>query len=184
MPQLALTDLSVRALKPSDRQTTYWDTHLSNFGVRVGRKAKTFILLLGTERRRVTLGRYPAMNLAQARQLCRERMAERTLGRNPPPTTIGFADALSRFFATHSRQKHKASTARENARLLNRHFLSRFQDRGLGSVTTADLLHILDGLQDTPSEHEHAFRVVRTFFNFCLKRVLRGDQGEKVRQSG
>jgi integrase len=170
MPQLALTDLSVRALKPSNGQITYWDTNLPNFGVRVGTKAKTFVVLLGTERQRVTLGRYPAMSLAKARQLSRERSAEQTLEPTPQPITIGFADALSRFFATHSRQNHKASTARENARILNRHFLSRFQGRRLADVTTAHLLDVLDDLQDTPSEHEHAFRVVRTFFNFCLKR--------------
>lgn len=169
MPQLALTDISVRALKPSDRQTTYWDASVPNFGVRVGKKAKTFILLLGDERRRITLGRYPAMSLAQARQLCRERLAERTLGKTLPPA-IGFAEALRVFFATHSHQKHKASTARENARILNRHFLTRFEGRNLADVTMPSVLKVVDSLQDTPSEQEHAFRVARTFFNFCLKR--------------
>ncbi|MGH7042894.1 MAG: Arm DNA-binding domain-containing protein, partial [Acetobacteraceae bacterium] len=124
MPQLALTDISIKALKSADGQTTYWDAGLPNFGVRVGKRAKTFVLLVGPERRRVTLGRYPAMTLAQARQACREHLAERTLGKEPLPATT-FAAALDLFFSTHSQQKHKASTARENARILNRHFLPR-----------------------------------------------------------
>jgi integrase len=169
MPQLALTDISIRAFKPSDGQITYWDSTLPNFGVRVGKRIKTFVMLLGPERRRVTLGHYPAMSLAQARQACRECFAERTLGKEPLPT-IGFADALELFFSTHSRQRHKASTARENGRILNRHFLPHFRSRNLSEVKTADIAKVIDSLQDTPSEQEHAHRVVRTFCNFCVKR--------------
>jgi hypothetical protein len=80
MPKIVLTEISVRALKPTDGQVTYWDLNLPNFGVRVGKRRKTFILPVGEARRRVSLGLYPDTTLADARKMARERMAERTPG--------------------------------------------------------------------------------------------------------
>jgi hypothetical protein len=57
MPKIVLTEISVRALKPTDGQVTYWDVNLPNFGVRVGKRRKTFVLLVGEARQRVSLER-------------------------------------------------------------------------------------------------------------------------------
>ena len=67
---------------------------------------------------------------------------------------MGVAAAQPRFFTNHPRQKHKASTARENARILSRHFLPRFQGRDLASVTAPDLLQVLDRLQGIPTARQ------------------------------
>jgi hypothetical protein len=42
MPSIQLTDLSIRALK-SSAQTDYWDTKMPSFGVRIGKRATTFM---------------------------------------------------------------------------------------------------------------------------------------------
>ena len=75
---------------------------------------------------------------------------------------MGVADAQTRFFTNHPRQKHKASTARENARILSRHFLPRFQGRDLASVTAPDLSQVLDRLQGTPPRDNGALRYAST----------------------
>ena len=99
MPKLALTDIAVRGLKPTSPQQTYWDAAMPNFGVRVGLRSKSFVLLVGNERRRITLGAYPAMSLAQARQAARGHMAERVLGiaAPPKPKSPSFSEALTSF---------------------------------------------------------------------------------------
>ena len=62
MPVVRLTDIAVRAFKPGEERVTYWDETLPAFGVRVGRRAKVFILMHGKSRKRIVIGRYPAMS--------------------------------------------------------------------------------------------------------------------------
>jgi hypothetical protein len=65
---LHLTDLSVRALKPADKQTTYWDTTTPAFGVRVGKRSKTWTVIRGRTRERLSIGRFGEVSLADARK--------------------------------------------------------------------------------------------------------------------
>ena len=83
MPKNRLTDISVRALKPpAQGQVTYWDKSLAGFGVRVSQGgAKTFVLVYGANRRRISIGRFPAIKLSNARMEAKRLIAEHTLGR-------------------------------------------------------------------------------------------------------
>jgi hypothetical protein len=66
MPRLALTDLSIRALKFEGARVDYWDTKTRSFGIRVNRNAKTFVAKLNNKR--LTIGEYPQWSLAKARE--------------------------------------------------------------------------------------------------------------------
>ena len=78
--RLKVTDLAIQHLKFRHPQATYWDTMLPAFGVRVGTRSKTFIVMQGKARKRQTIGRYPAMKLqkalAQARLLLTSETSE------------------------------------------------------------------------------------------------------------
>ena len=69
--RLKLTDLTIQKFKHQHPQITYWDTMLPAFGVRVGTRSKTFIVMQGKTRKRQTLGRYPATKLQDAREQAR-----------------------------------------------------------------------------------------------------------------
>ena len=170
MPKLHLTDIVVRNLKAPASQTTYWDTAsgLPGFNVRVSRQGtRTFTLVLGSERRRITLGRYPAISLLEARKKAQRLLAEHTL--NPHASSISFGDARDLFITTHCRQKNKPGTAAETERLLRRHF-SEFHARRLDSITTIQVNRIIDALLEKPSTANHAFVALKTFFNWSLRR--------------
>lgn len=96
-----LTDLSLKRLKVPDRgQVTYTDDTLSGFGVRVSSAGtKAFVLVYGRNRRRVTIGRYPTITLADARGRARELLAKRILGKEDLPI-IKFEDAIPIFLAS------------------------------------------------------------------------------------
>lgn len=67
---MKLTDLTLKAIKLPENFVTYWDTALPGFGVRCSPKGKkTFTVMYGEDRRRVTIGHYPPMTLSEAR-LC------------------------------------------------------------------------------------------------------------------
>lgn len=165
MPKLTLTDVSVRNLKPQSPQVTYWDASLPAFGVRVGQETKTFVVIHGRERKRTTIGRYPSITLAQARQRAKELIAERTLGLAPTKPTLSFEEALTLFLAAY-RQKNRAATGDETKRLLRRHF--KFK-KAVADITTDDVTTVIDGIT-APSSATHTFVAARTLFNWLVRR--------------
>ena len=90
---IRLTDLSVRALKFSDAQTTYWDDTLPAFGVRVGRRTKTFIVVQSGGRR-TKVGSYPDTSLQDARKAARLLLANPPSPATRPAMTVAQATTL------------------------------------------------------------------------------------------
>jgi hypothetical protein len=65
-----LTDTGIRALKPKSETYAVYDDELRGFGVRVsaaGTKSFTFVYRLNGRKTRLNLGKFPFVNLAQAR---------------------------------------------------------------------------------------------------------------------
>lgn len=65
-----LTDLAIPRLP----EGTHWDSLLPAFGIRVGKRVRTFIAV-HNEGRRIKLGHYPTLTLAAARQAARDAMS-------------------------------------------------------------------------------------------------------------
>ncbi len=155
--RLHLTDLTVRGLK---EQGYYWDTQLPAFGIRVGKTRKSWTVVHGRGRDRVTLGQYPAMSLADARLAAKRLLIE-------PPVrhaAITFPDARSAFIETHYRDKG-ARTKAEAKRLLEKHF--RF-DGPLTGLTDSMIGSALDAIAKE-SERLHAFRALRTMLRWATR---------------
>lgn len=170
MPVIHLTDLSIRKLKqPEEGDVTYFDKDLRGFGIRCSPGAKTFVLLHGRRRRRLTIGRYPIISLAQAREKVKSILAERTLG-TPITHSSTFDKELERFLAQHCLQNNRPSTAKETERLLRVHFLPKLEGRRLSEVTRPDISDVIDRLSKTPSEARHAFVALRTFLRWTVRR--------------
>lgn len=170
MPIVSLTDKGVRALDaPNSGQVTYWDKSLKSFGLRVSQGGtRSWIVMLGKERRRITIGKYPTVSLADARKHARTLIAEQTLGKFRPART-SFDDALKDFIAA-CRAKNKPRTAKDYERLLTKHM--KFGPRSLVDITTRDITVRLNQLSDTPSEKDHVFRAARTFFRWSVRERL------------
>lgn len=175
MPHAKLTDAMIRALKPpAAGQADYWDQTpgFKGFGVRISQGgSRTFILMHGPTRTRTTLGRFPLLTLAKAREKATIILAERTLGIEPEQPTISLGDALAIFFSSHCDVQNRERTAYETKRLLNRHFKPHFQHQKLAEIRTFRIAEMLDGI-DALSERRHAFTALRTFFRFCVHRGL------------
>ena len=72
---MRLTELSVGRMKSQDRQVTYFDDLLPGFGIRVGKTRKSWVVLVGPKRQRLTLGHFPSLGLQEARAKAREILA-------------------------------------------------------------------------------------------------------------
>jgi len=161
MAKVVFTDLTIRSLKPG----AYFDTKTPAFGIRVGKNRKTWIVVRGRERIRTRIGHYPALPLSEARKKALVLLGT-PLEEQPVST---FAEGRELFIRTHCAQHQRESTRKETERLLTKHF-APLDRKLLSAITTAQITGILDGLLDTPSEAQHAFKAARTFFRWAERR--------------
>jgi len=167
VPQLS--DVAIRQAKPPATGTvTLWDTSLKGFGVRVTKGgAKTFIVLIASGRRQA-IGRYPLVSLSDARTEARRILAEKTLGKIRPKHTA-FEDARDAFIE-ECETRLRPITVNLYRRHLTLHF--PFGRRGIGDITPREIVRQLNALNDRPGEKEHAARIGRTFFKWCVGQHL------------
>ncbi len=187
MPTIKLTDLAVKRLKlPAEGQTDYFDATLPGFGVRVSEKGrKSFVLMYrGPNKRgkrvlrRLTLGAYPALTLAEARALAREALQEVERGGDPirqrqerrrtgdsPRTVTAVAD---QFIQRHAKEKNRRWG--ETKRIFDREVLPAWGDRPIGSITRIDVIELLDPIMDrgAPYMANRVLAAVRKLFNWAI----------------
>jgi integrase len=164
--KIRFTDLALRSLPFSDRQVTYWDATFPAFGLRVGKRSKTFIVVRkGGYRMKV--GTFPAKSLQDARKDARRSLYE--LAHEPAPLGIAATQALTLFIESRA-QKNKVRTYRETMRLLDRHLRPILGTRLLPQITTDNVAAVTDSLSDTPAEANHFHTAAKTFFNWTVSR--------------
>jgi integrase len=163
---MKLTDLGVRALAPPARgQKTYWDDTIKSFGCRVSQGGtKSFVLQYGFDRRLITIGRFPVICLADAREAARRILAEHTLGRHRP-RSIRWDEALAPYLQACS-EKNRPSTVETYRWILNRHF--PFKRTQLASLTFEDIERQLAKIA-TSGQRNHALTAVKAFLGWCQK---------------
>jgi integrase len=159
VPRIHLNDTTIRALK-ADKRTDYWDTKTPAFGVRVGRFTKTFVVKRHNSR--IAIGSYPDCSLAKAR-----RRAHNVLGKETERTSsLPYPTVRDLFLETH---KLSPRAAHEMKRTLLRYFPWR---KKLHQITHNDVAAAIETIE-APSEALHAFKNIRTFFNWCVPRYLK-----------
>jgi Arm DNA-binding domain len=97
---LAFNDRSLRAIKPSQARVDYMDTSpgMRGFGLMVRPSgAKTFFVRYraGRVERRITVGHYPTLTLADARDLAREVLRSIAVGGDPQADRREKRDAMT-----------------------------------------------------------------------------------------
>jgi integrase len=174
---MRLTDLSIKRLRvPEHGRLTYTDDSVPGFGVRVSSTGmKSFVVVVGRSRKRVTIGRYPTIMLSEARARAREIIAARILGKDDVPS-LKFEDAIPIFIAArYGDASLKPRTKKETERLLRRYFLAKFRYEQLSNIKTHEIAAVIDRLRKTPGTAHHAFAAIRLFFRWAEGRryVLR-----------
>ena len=166
--KLRLTDMAIKKHQaPETGQITHWDELTPGFGLRCSKKSKSFVVMYGERRQLKTLGRYPSLSLADARTAAKRFFVELESGAAANPL-ISFKDAKARFIED-SRGRNKARTAADYERLLHKHF--NFAGE-LRDVSRQQIMKVISGLADTPSERSHAYVAIRTMMNWCVRHGL------------
>ena len=155
---------------PVEGQDEYRDDVLRNFVLRVSKGgAKTFVVLVGKSRRKHTLGRYPVISLAQAREMARQALARDALG-TLAHTAVTFKDALDIYVVKQLAVKNRPAVAREWEVILRNKWGRILGGYALSKITVVDVTQILDKLVATPQAANKALVVLKMFFNWCVAR--------------
>lgn len=92
--RLSFTDLGIKKLPHPDKgQVRYFDTNLPAFGLTVGKRTKTFIVVRGRARKLTTIGRYPDISLQDARREAKRLLVHSDI----PKATNHLPDAVLAF---------------------------------------------------------------------------------------
>lgn len=154
-----LTDISIKQLPvPSSGQRVYYEP--SGLGVRVSQGgSKSFVVQLGTDRRRKTLGRYPRMSLKQARAVAMQTINDHDPSIEDKPTSVvidAYLEACAR--------KNRPKTVDGYRKILRRYF----PDGNIQSVDKRKLISIFRSLNDRPGGQHHVTVLFQIFLNWCV----------------
>ena len=132
----------------------------------------------------MTLGRYPVLTLAEARDKAHAAMRQIEQGVDPVPTkqerqrqeeqriVYRFEDVVASFVALHCQRQNREVTAKDTARILKNRFVSRWAERDVREITRIEIIRLLDAIVEagTPSAANRELSAIRKFFNWCVER--------------
>lgn len=182
MPKASFTARWVTAVQPpAVGQVDYFDSKPPSVGLRVsahGRKTWFLMYRSGGRLRRLTLGTYPDLSLADARQ---QAMAARhTVAQGDDPaahkqslrTAPTVADLATQYLELYAKV-HKKSW-RDDARLLSKEVLPQWGTRKAYDLQRRDVLALLDHLtqRGAPIQANRVLALVRKLFNWAISRDL------------
>jgi integrase len=173
MAKRSLTVAAVARIKPpATGQTDYFDKGYPGLALRVsygGSKTWVFFYRLdGGKLRRLTLGRFPAMELADARTAWQDARKAVGKGENParrkPVAADRFAAAADEWLKrdqVHNRSHHEVK------RVIDRDVKPQWDGRLISSITRRDVLDVIDAITDRGAltyarrVHAHLHRLFR-----------------------
>lgn len=164
MARLHLTDAAVRALKGTAKYVTYWDDVTPGFGIRVGLRKKSWTVMRGPNRQRISFAEYPETSLSDARAEAKRLLSEKPEEKSP---AVSF-EAAKDLFIEDNYKDAKPRTKKEAKRLLDKH-CKTLNPKQLTELTDTDLQSVLDKLADRPSEALHTYRVLRCLLRWCTR---------------
>ena len=181
---MRLTDFQIKNLKPQAKRHEVWEGK-TGFGVRVtprGNKSFIYMYRFGGKARRLTLGTYPAMSLAEAHKKYAEAkekvqkgidpgvetVAEREEERKAPTVATLVEEYLEKW------AKPRKRSWREDKRILEKDVLPAWGQRKAREITKRDVLRLLDGIVDRGAGimANRTLAVIRKMFNFAVSRDI------------
>lgn len=155
MPKKSLTAAAVERIKPPAKgQVEYFDAGYPGLSLRVsygGRKAWSMFYRLHGKLHRTSLGIFPAMTLAEAREAWREARKSVTRGIDPAGAARWAAPATA--FSTVveewlQRDQADNKSAHIVARIVARELIPAWGSRPITEITRRDVRDLIDGIAD------------------------------------
>ncbi len=182
---MKFTDKGIAALKPKAERYEVWEGGRTGLGVRVspaGRKSWIFMYRFGGKARRMTLGTYPALTLANAH--VQHAQAKERLERGEDPgalhvekrraerTAETVNDIAEEYLDKWARPRKRS--AGEDERILRKDVLPAWGTRKAKDIRRRDVILLLDKIVErgAPIAANRTLGIIRRMFNFAVARDL------------
>lgn len=185
MPIVKMTHRWVSAVKRDPlRQVDYWDDHLPGFSLRVapsGRKTWTVYYRFHKRKRRLSLGTFPPVVLADARDRARAILVKVAAGQDPAAEKISSQEASTfRELATEYIERHAKrvkKSYRNDQWMIDRHLLPRWRHVKARDVSRPDVRALVEAIADrgAPVLANRVLALISKMFSFAVSRDWRAD---------
>lgn len=182
---MKFTDKSIAALKPKAERYEMWEDKQTGLGIRVspkGRKTWVYIYRFGGKARRMSLGTYPAVGLANAH--VKHAQAKLLLEKGVDPGAQALekkqiernaetvADLAEEYLEKWARPRKRS--AGEDERILRKDVLPAWGKLKARDIRRRDVIMLLDTIMErgAPIAANRTLGVVRRMFNFGVSRDL------------
>lgn len=175
----ALNAKAIDALKPMDKRYEVHDLLCPGFSIRVypsGKKVFTVKYRYGVKQRRMQVGVYPRLSLAEARARATEACRMVDDGIDPAAKRrqldMRVEAVCAQFIRIYARPRNRSW--KEAERILQRELVPVFGQRDIRQLTRPDIMSLIDGAVDRGSAYQ-ANRIhshVRKLFNWCVERGI------------
>lgn len=184
MPTLELTDMTVATARATAAgRTEIWDATLPGFGLRVskvGRKSWVLMYRIDGRKRRLTLGTFPALSLAAARDAAGLALLDVSRGNDPAEQRAAsrgdrqrsFAALAEEYLDRHAR-RHKRSW-RQDERQLTVEVLPAWGKLPVEAITRQDVIRLIESIAErgAPIQANRVLALVRKLFNWAVEKEL------------
>ena len=182
MPKLKFTARGIAAIKPPKTgQADYWDTSIPGFILRVsyaGRKTWGVVYRHEGRKRRLTIGTYPSLSLADARERAKDALQEAAHGNDPAADkqakrraeTLG--ELAAEYIEKHAKKNKRSWRTDELA--FERDILPRWRHRKAASITRKEVVRLLDDIVErgAPVQANRVLEILRKAYNWAISRDI------------
>tara|TARA_R110002049_G_scaffold137350_2_gene297361 strand:- start:42518 stop:43699 length:1182 start_codon:yes stop_codon:yes gene_type:complete len=159
---------------PGPKRLEVYDQTLPGFGLRVslaGRKTWFCSMRVKRRVRRLTLGTYPTLSLADARQKAQEQLRNLQLGIEPEPKKPTLGEVVPQFIELYAKPRNRGWRTQE--RLLMHHWKALF-DLPIDQIKRPSAVRVLDGIVASGSagSANNAMAVFKKLMNWCVDRGM------------
>ena len=181
MPTRRLTDQAVRSLRPDTRQVDCWDVSLKNFGVRVSPAGrKTFVVRYRSagRYRRMSLGVYPTVALADARRHAKQVLGE--VASNEDPAQVrqdarrapSFESLAALYLEKHARVRKRSW--RQDRRVIENELLPKWRTLRASEIRRRDVRELVETIAERPAPiaANRIRALISKIFNFGMSREM------------
>lgn len=175
----ALTDKSIKAMKPKAKRYEVHDILCPGFSARVsvrGRVSFSVKYRYGTKQKRFSCGTYPRVSLAKAREIAMEALRQVDEGIDPArrrrQIDLTVEAVVSDFIKKYACPNNRSW--KEAQRVLNRELVSVHGQRDIRKISRSDILEIMDAASERGARYQsnRILAHIRKLCGWCIERGI------------
>lgn len=176
------TDPKLKSLTVGSGRTSYYDSKLTGLAIRVshtGRKIFELYYRVKDQKgsRRIDLGPYPAITLADARELAKAKLLDAARGIDPAierratKEAPSFGELAEDFIELYAKKRKRTWKSDEN--ILKKDVLPNWRRRKAVDIKRRDVIDLLDDIAGrAPIQANRTLAVIRKLFNWAISRDI------------